>query len=117
QRNLELNPARAATFFADFACVTLIAQDIGKLPVRLVEKDKNGVWSELTNPAFSPVLRKPNHFQTRNQFWEAWVTSKLRRGNTFVLKERDSRQIVKALYVLNPDRVQVQVADDGSVFY
>jgi HK97 family phage portal protein len=117
QRNLEINPDTAASFHADFACKTLIARDIAKLRVKLAEKDKNNIWSETTNSAFSPVLRRPNDYQTRNQFWESWVLSKLSRGNTYVLKVRDNRQVVTALHVLDPTRVQPLVADDGSVFY
>jgi HK97 family phage portal protein len=117
QRNLEINVDTASSFHADFACKTLIARDIAKLRVKLVEKDKNDIWSETTNPAFSPVLRRPNDYQTRNQFWECWVLSKLSRGNTYVLKVRDNRQVVTALHVLDPTRVRPLVADDGSVFY
>lgn len=117
QRNLEINVDTAASFHADFACKTLIARDIAKLRVKLAEKDKNDIWSEVTNSAFSPVLRRPNDYQTRNQFWEAWMLSKLSRGNTYVLKVRDQRNVVTALHVLDPTDVQPLVADDGSVFY
>ena len=117
QRNMEINVDTASSFHADFACKTLIARDIAKLRVKLVERDKNDIWSETTNPAFSPVLRRPNDYQTRNQFWESWVLSKLSRGNTYVLKVRDNRQVVTALHVLDPTRVQPLVADDGGVFY
>jgi len=117
QRNLPINTDTAASFHADFACKTLIARDIAKLRVKLVEMDANGIWSETTNPAFSPVLRRPNSYQTRNQFWENWMLSKLSRGNTYVLKQRDNRNVVTALHVLDPTRVQTLVADDGSVFY
>jgi HK97 family phage portal protein len=117
QRNVEINVDTAASFHADFACKTLIARDIAKLRVKLAEKDKNNIWSETTNPAFSPVLRRPNGYQTHNQFYESWVLSKLSRGNTYVLKVRDNRQVVTALHVLDPTRVQPLVADDGSVFY
>jgi HK97 family phage portal protein len=117
QRNLEINVDTASSFSADFACKTLIARDIAKLRVKLAEKDKNNVWSEITSPAFSPVLRRPNDYQTRNQFYECWVLSKLSRGNTYVLKVRDDRNVVIALHVLDPTRVQPLVADDGAVFY
>jgi HK97 family phage portal protein len=117
QRNMEIRTDSAASFHADFACKTLIARDIAKLRVKLVEKDKNDIWSETTNPAFSPVLRRPNDYQTRNQFWECWLLSKLARGNTYVLKVRDNRQIVIGLHVLDPTRVQPLVSDDGAVFY
>lgn len=117
QRNVVVDRALAQTYYAIFACETLIARDIAKNRVKLVERDADGIWSEVDNPAFSPVLRKPNHYQTRNQFWEYWLLSKLRRGNTYVLKERDKRGVVIALYVLDPTRVTPLVADDGSVFY
>jgi len=117
QRNMEITVDTASSFHADFACKTLIARDIAKLRVKLVEKDENDIWSESTSAAFSPVLRRPNDYQTRNQFWESWVLSKLSRGNTYVLKVRDDRNVVTELHVLDPTRVQPLVADDGSVFY
>jgi len=75
------------------------------------------VWEETTTPAFSPILSKPNRYQTRIQFYESWIISKLRAGNAYVLKERDNRNVVSAMYVLDPYRVKPLVAVDGSVFY
>jgi len=100
-----------------FRCVSLIASDIGKLPLRLVAVDGDGIWHETTSPAFSPVLRQPNRYQTPAQFFEVWMFSKLLWGNTYVLKERDQRGVVTALYVLDPARVKPLVAPDGSVYY
>ena len=54
QRNMEINADTASSFHADFACKTLIARDIAKLRVKLVERDKNDIWSETTSPAFQP---------------------------------------------------------------
>lgn len=116
QRNEELSADQALANFAPFACHTLICSDVAKLRVKLVAQ-QGAVWLETTNSAFSPVLRKPNHFQNRIQFFENWVNSKLARGNTYVLKRRDGRGIVVAMYVLNPDRVQPLVSDNGEVFY
>jgi HK97 family phage portal protein len=117
QRNIVINNDAAAAFHADFACKTLIARDIAKLRVKLVEQDDNDIWTETTNPAYSPVLRQPNSYQTRNQFWESWMLSKLSRGNTYVLKVRDNRQVITDLHVLDPTRVQPLIALDGSIFY
>jgi HK97 family phage portal protein len=116
QRNEELTSDGQMAFFANFACHTLICSDVSKNRIRLVAQNGQ-VWQETTNPAFSPVLRKPNGFQNRIQFIENWVNSKLSRGNTYVLKERDGRGVVTAHYVLNPDRVQPLVSEDGQVFY
>jgi HK97 family phage portal protein len=99
-----------------FACRTLIAADVGKLRLRLVEK-KGRIWVEAESPAYSGVLRKPNHFQTRQQFIENWIGSKLDHGNTLGLKVRDGNRVVKSIYVLDWNRVTPLVAPDGSVYY
>lgn len=100
-----------------YACLMRISTDIGKLPFRLASKDSKGIWKEVTNPAYSPVLRKPNHYQTAQQFREAWMLSKLMHGNAYILKERDQRGIVVRMYVLDPCRVEPLVSDSGAVFY
>jgi len=100
-----------------FACISLISSDFAKLRVCLVQKDGDGIWTETENSAFSPVLRKPNRYQNRIQFYEAWSQSKQSRGNTYVLLERDNRTVVKAMHVLDPDRVKPLVAPDGAVYY
>lgn len=117
QRNLEVYaPKNLLGFAAVWACVSIIASDISTLRIKLTRLT-DGVWSEISSPAFSPVLRKPNRYQTRIQFIVYWLASKLLTGNTYILKERDNRGVVVALYVLAPDRVDVKVGTDGSVWY
>jgi HK97 family phage portal protein len=117
QRNQEWTTDTVLAHHAVYACITRIAQDIGKLRPKLVEQDADGIWSEIGNTAHSPALRRPNRFQNHIQFKESWAISKLTRGNTYVLLERDRRGVVSAMYVLDPNRVKVLVAPDGAVFY
>lgn len=117
QQNVILDRETVLSYFAVYACMTLIASDIAKLRVKLVEQDDDDIWGEVTSAAYSPVLRKPNGYQNRIQFWETWMLSKLSRGNTYVLKQRDNRNVVVGLYVLDPDRTRVLISEDGSVFY
>jgi HK97 family phage portal protein len=117
QKNVEWTHESVLSFHAVYACITLAASDVGKLRPKLVQRDADGIWSETESPAFSPVLRRPNRYQNHIQFKEWWITSKLISGNTYVLKERDSRGVVVALYVLDPNRVQVLVSPDGTVLY
>src|SRR4030095_1362663 len=77
----------------------------------------NGIWTPVDIAAFSPVLRKPNRYQTRIKFVEFWITSKLLHGNAYVLKQRDQRGIVIALYVLDPTRVIPLVTPSGDIYY
>lgn len=104
-------------FGAVYACATLIASDVAKIRIKLVEQDRDGVWTETSVPAFSPVLKKPNKWQNRIKFIEQWVISKLFNGNAYILKERDNRGVVVALYVLEPSKVKVLVAPNGDVYY
>lgn len=117
QRNVEVRHDAVLAYHATFACMTLIARDIAKLRVKLVEQDKSGVWSETRNSAYSPVIRKPNTYQNRIQFWENWILSKLSHGNTYVLKVRDGRGVVTQMHILDPQRVKPLVSEDGQVFY
>lgn len=117
QQNVVVDERSVLAYHAVFSCITLIASDIAKLRVKLVQQDASSIWSEVTNTAYTPVLRKPNHAQTRIQFYETWALSKLTRGNTYVLKQRDNRNVVKALYVLDPSRVKPMITPDGAVYY
>ena len=118
QHNIEIDCSEnLLKFSAVYACVDLIASDISKLRIKLVERQQDDIWRETTSSAFSPVLRKPNRFQTRIQFISQWITSKLLWGNAYVLKERDARNVVVAMFVLDPSRVTPMVTPEGAVWY
>lgn|SRR5262245_5312659 len=117
QQNQELYTSTTFAYYAVFACATAIASDCAKVRLRLVEQIGPDMWKETTSPAFSPVLRKPNRYQTAPKFVESWMLSKLNQGNAYALKQRDARRVVTSLYVLNPYRVRPLVAPDGGVYY
>lgn len=117
QKNDEWRAPSVLAHYAVYACVTLIANDIGKLRQRLMTLDDNGIWKETTSPAFSPVLRKPNEYQNHIQFKQWWETSKLTNGNAYGLKRRDARGVVTAIYILDPCRVTPLVTPSGEVWY
>lgn len=114
---VEVNRDRVQAQATVFSCMTQIAADIGKLRAKLMEQ-VGAIWEETKSPAFSPVLRKPNRYQTWQKFVEQWVFSLLSSGNTYVLKVRDARGVVVELYVLDPSRCRPLVAlRSGSVYY
>ncbi len=117
QRNIETTKESVLAFGAVYSCVTLIASDVAKIRIRLVEQDKDGIWSETKVAAFSPVLTKPNRWQNRIQFFEQWMVSKLLSGNTYVLKERDLRGVVIGMYILDASKTKPLVAPNGDVYY
>src|SRR6188474_2762559 len=87
QKNDPLTTEAALSNSSVFGCVSGIAQDISKIaPPLLLERDDRGFWSETVNPAYTPVLRRPNRYQTDQQFLEQWALSRLLTGNVYVLK-------------------------------
>jgi HK97 family phage portal protein len=112
-----INNDRVLSNWAVYSCISLISADISKLCLDLLTKADNGVWEEAESSAFGPVIKKPNHFQTRQQFIELWLLSKLIYGNTYVLKAHDRRGLVTGMYVLDPQRVTPLVATNGAIFY
>lgn len=118
QHNEEWSQDTVLAYHAVYSCITLIANDIGKLRPKLVEySERDKIWIEATSPAFSPVLRKPNNYQNHIQFKEWWISSKLVHGNTYALKVRDNRGIVVGMYLLDPTRVKPLVTPSAEVYY
>lgn len=117
QQNVEEKRGDLITYPTLYACLNRISSDIGKLPFTLQRMNSNGTSATVENPAYSPVLRKPNNFQTEAQFREYWSLTKLTQGNAYILKRRDERGVVVDLYVLDPERVMPMVSDAGQVYY
>jgi HK97 family phage portal protein len=116
QRGITIDQDAVVGNWTVFSCMTLIAGDIGKMDIMLME-EVDGIDVETESPAFSPVLRKPNKYQTSQKFYESWMLSKLSTGNTYVLKVRDNRGVVTGMHILDPARVKPLVAPNGDVYY
>lgn len=114
QTNLEVRVEDTLCYWALFRSVALVSSDVAKLRLKLMKTVSGSVPEEQPTP---PILLNPNHFQNHIQFTETWVGSKLTRGNTYVLKQRDESKKVVGLYVLDPLRCRPMIADDGSIFY
>lgn len=118
QRGESITLDNVTAFGAVYACTTLIATDVAKLRLKLVRRVAGNRWQEVFDGSpWLAILRKPNAYQTRSQFFEAWVICRLLHGNSFILKVRDNRGMVKQLKLLDPQRVQPVVADTGDIYY
>lgn len=106
-------------YSAVYACIRQIANDIAKLPLETIQQQESGrgPWLPTWHSRYSPVLRKPNAFQTRMEFVLSWLFSLLIDGNTYVLKGRAPDGKVRRMVVLDPRSVEVLVATTGDVFY
>lgn len=119
QTNTTVSIEDGLQYWAVFRCISLIAGDMAKMRVKLVEQRGLGaIWTEIELPGVSELLATPNHYQNRIQFFANWMESKLSRGNAYILKRRDpATGAIVALYVLNPDRTRPMVDEIGRIFY
>lgn len=117
QRNQEIEVSKETQIrhHAVFACVSLISRDIGKLKIK-TKKQTDGVWQSEPSRV-NKLLAKPNHYQTWQQFAEAWATSKATNGNTYVWKVRNIYGDIWKLLILNAERIKPLVDPNGNVFY
>ena len=119
QQGMTVDPIGGLTSFgAVFACISRIANDIGKLePELLTHVDGIDTEAPPTSP-FWRVLQKPNSYQNRIQFLTFWLVCKLMYGNAYAIKVRDdARGMVTGLYLLDPRRVTPMVTPEGDVYY
>lgn len=115
QQNVVVDRATVVQNWAVFSCATLIAGDIAKMSATVMDYDAtNRIFVPTLN---RPVLRKPNRYQTYIEFMRLWVLSLLLNGNTYVLKQRDERGFIVALYILDPCKVTPLIASDGGIYY
>ena len=117
QQNVEVKLNSVLAYSTVNACITLVSNDISKLAVRVVRESRQGITTHERSSGFNALLRRPNPFQNRIQFFQHWVSSKLAHGNVYVLIERGARGEPVALYILDPLRVRVLVSQEGEVFY
>lgn len=112
------SPKDILAFSAVFSCTTGIASDVGKLRPRVLQKRDDGTCVEVpeVSPLAAPLLR-PNHYQTTVQFVTLWVVTKLLWGNVYGIKERDARGMVRAVYILDPQRVTPLITEAGDIYY
>jgi HK97 family phage portal protein len=115
QQGAEVSKADMLSHGAVYACVSLIASDIGKLPISITQ-NANGIWLAVDTD-HSRLFRTPNSYQNRAQFFSAWIVSKLLNGNAYAFKVRDAYGRVIGLKLLDPQKVKILVAEDDSVFY
>lgn len=114
---VDVTPNLALHTSAVFACVRLIAEDIGKLPFILYSSTADGSRVRATSSPFWRLIHdRPNAWQSSQQFREMLTAHALLRGNGFALKNVRGGQ-VRELIPLHPDRVRIEQLPDWELVY
>jgi HK97 family phage portal protein len=118
QQNITIRRETLYAYTPLFACIQRITTDIGKMPIRLMQKNGK-IWVVATDKTstYYKVIKKPNDYQNQSQFLVQWMISKLLAGNTYGLKLRDQRQNVVKVFLLDPTRVRPLITPLGEIWY
>ncbi len=121
QANMEVQSNLALTSYAPiYAALSQISGDVSKLGINLLRQVDGEEEILEKAPKTSPywqVIRRPNRYQDRIQFFEHWMLCKLIHGNAYALKSFDQRGICTDLYLLDPRSVRARITDDGAIYY
>jgi HK97 family phage portal protein len=111
-----VNVNTAMQLAAVWACVRRISETVAMLPLGLYERQKDGGRIQVQSSLSNVLSHRPNADMTSMQFWEAVLASLLLKGNAFIEIHRSGSDII-ALDFLMPNRVDVDLADNGSLIY
>lgn len=113
-----VNPQTAMQSAAVYACVKVLAESIGMLPMNLYQKNTDGSRKlMLLHPLQQLLHDQPNDWQTSVEFWEMMVVSLSLRGNAYAYINRDRSGRVVELLPLHPDMVRVNMGTNWTLDY
>ena len=71
-----------------FACMKVLSESIGKLPLKLLAyNDRNGIVSRRDHPLYNILKNRPNKFMTSSTFWSTVEFNRNHYGNAYCLIE------------------------------
>lgn len=78
-KNMDKDARSEATYFA---CLKILSEAVGKLPLKLLQKTKkDGVIEATKHPLYDVVRNRPNRFMTSTTFWSTNEYSRDHFGN------------------------------------
>lgn len=112
-----VNERSAMQTTAVYACVRILAETIASLPLHLYRYTDNGKEKAVENSLYYKLHDEPNSEMTSFVFRETLMSHLLLWGNAYAQIIRDGKGNVLSLYPLLPDRMSVDRASNGELFY
>lgn len=120
-----VNEKTALSLSATYACVSLISETIGTLPIKIYKRLPNGDRDQDRGHGLQFIVgNSPNETTTASQFWSAVVASMVLHGNAVAEIKRNGQGKVVGLKFIHPynqepvfknnSLVAVNVYEDGN---
>lgn len=114
---VSVTPDSALRVASVFACVRLLANTIGSLPMFVYERLDRGKRKAAEHPLYGVLHGRPNEWQTPFEFRQMMQSHLCLRGNAYARIVPGVRGAVDQLVPLHPDRVDVFRLDGGRLGY
>jgi HK97 family phage portal protein len=114
---ISINQQTALNATAVMACVTMLAEDVAKLPANIYRRRPDGSREAVKDHFLYTLLEEPNDWQNWLEFCEQMQCGLILRGNAYAVILRNGRGVPVRLVPINPDRVALWQGVDGALFY
>lgn len=115
---VNVTPETAMRCATVFACVRVLAESVGQLPLIVYRRQKGGGKTRASGHPLYPLLHDaPNEYQTSLEFREMMMGHLALRGNAYAIVTRSTAGEVLGLYPMHPDSVEVNQLSDWSLAY
>lgn len=95
-----------------FACMKVLSEALGKLPLKLQYKQNNGIAAARDHPLYNILKNRPNKYMTSSLFWSTVEFNRNHYGNAYVLIDGYSKNM--QLWILDNSKIQIWY-DDGLI--
>jgi len=112
-----VNERTAMQTTAVYACVRILAETVASLPLHIYQYTDTGKKRVYDHPLYRLLHDEPNEEMTSFVFRETLMSHLLVWGNAYAQIIRDGRGQVIGLYPLLPDKIEVDRADNGEIYY
>ena len=112
-----VNERTAMQTTAVYSCVRILAETVASLPLHTFKHTEGGKEKATEHSIYHLLADEPNPEMTSFVFRETLMGHLLLWGNAYAQIIRNGRGNVIALYPLMPDRMTVDRADSGEIYY
>ncbi|MFJ5713124.1 phage portal protein [Neobacillus sp. NPDC093127] len=95
-----------------FACMKILAESLGKLPLKMYQSTENGIVKSDKSDAYNILKLRPNPYMTSAIFWSTVEMNRNHYGNAYVWCRFSGPQL-KDLWIMPSKDVRLVFDDDG----
>ncbi len=116
---VSVSPETAMRTAAVYACIKILSEDVGKLPLplyrRIIKNGHDGRERATDHPMYGLLNRKPNSLQTPIVYRECVTAATALRGNGISIISRIGNKIV-GLVPVHPDKVTIKMQGGERIY-